>query len=309
MSSEVMNLAKGQWFEILTHFDLPAEALKNTHGPCPICSGKDRFRWDNKSGRGTYFCNQCGAGDGMNLLRKVKGWDFATSANSIRQFLRREPTFRKTSVKKKIDTNFLVSKLYRTSQKIQQGDPVDRYLRARRIYKYNYPKDLRTCLECYFERGVNYPAMLAVVRDSNGNPSTFHRTFLHPDGKPPFGTTKKFLPGPHPDGAHVCLGAVQAELGIAEGIETAMVCIKRFGLPVWAALTANLLGNWQPPPGLEVLHIFADNDRSGAGLKAANKLAGRMQELGIKTNILIPDQIDTDWADVVFRESGGSDGY
>ena len=309
MSNEVMNLAKGRWFEILRHFDLPAEALKDKHGPCPICGGKDRFRWDNKDGRGTYYCNQCGAGDGMNLLSKVKGWDFATCADSIRQFLGMELTFRKTSVIKKVDTNYLVSKLYRTSQEIQQGDPVDCYFTRRRIEGFSYPEDLRTCLECYFEQRVFYPAMLAVVRNRNGNPSTFHRTFLHPDGKPPFGTTKKFLPGPLPDGAHVRLGTVQAEMGIAEGIETAIVCMQRFGLPVWSALTAYLLGNWQPPPGLKVLHIFADNDRSGAGQKAADKLAGRMQKLGIKTNIRIPDQIDTDWADVVFTESEGRDGY
>lgn len=309
MSSDVMNLAKGQWFETLTHFGLPAEALQNKHGPCPICGGKDRFRWDNKDGRGTYFCNQCGAGDGMDLLGKVTGWDFTTSANSIRLFLGKEPTFRKTSVKKKIDTKKLVDDLYRSSHTIQHGDPVDRYFRARRIDEYNYPEDLRTCLKCFFKSGVFYPAMLAVVRDRDGNPSTFQRTFLPHDGKLPFGTIKRFLPGSLPDGAHVRLGAVQAELGIAEGIETAIACMQRFGLPVWSTLNANLLGNWHPPTGLELLHIFADNDRSDTGQKAANKLAGRMQERGIETNICIPDQAGTDWADVVFRESEGRDGY
>lgn len=38
------------------------------HGPCPHCGGKDRFRMDDLEGRGTWFCNQCGAGDGLDLV-------------------------------------------------------------------------------------------------------------------------------------------------------------------------------------------------------------------------------------------------
>lgn len=39
--------------------------------PCPVCGGKDRFRFDNLQGRGTWFCNQCGSGDGLNLVEKA----------------------------------------------------------------------------------------------------------------------------------------------------------------------------------------------------------------------------------------------
>ncbi|MDI5829610.1 hypothetical protein MJN51_36035, partial [Salmonella enterica subsp. enterica serovar Kentucky] len=34
------------------------------HAPCPACGGKDRFRFDD-NGRGSFICNQCGAGDGL----------------------------------------------------------------------------------------------------------------------------------------------------------------------------------------------------------------------------------------------------
>lgn len=50
-------------------------AKKNQHGPCPICGGKDRFRCDDKQGKGTWFCNQCGAGDGFELIVKSRGID------------------------------------------------------------------------------------------------------------------------------------------------------------------------------------------------------------------------------------------
>ncbi|NYY79755.1 hypothetical protein DMH17_06695 [Raoultella planticola] len=36
-----------------------------------MCGGADRFRFDDKEGRGTWFCNQCGAGDGLKLVEKV----------------------------------------------------------------------------------------------------------------------------------------------------------------------------------------------------------------------------------------------
>jgi len=42
--------------------------LDGKHHPCILCGGKDRFRFDNKDGSGSYFCSQCGAGTGMQLL-------------------------------------------------------------------------------------------------------------------------------------------------------------------------------------------------------------------------------------------------
>ena len=46
--------------------------LKNQHGACPGCGGKDRFRFDNLNGDGSFICSQGGlgeiAGDGFELL-------------------------------------------------------------------------------------------------------------------------------------------------------------------------------------------------------------------------------------------------
>lgn len=33
---------------------------KSKGQPCPMCGGVDRFRYDNKHGRGDWYCNQCG---------------------------------------------------------------------------------------------------------------------------------------------------------------------------------------------------------------------------------------------------------
>ncbi|WP_315850429.1 primase-helicase zinc-binding domain-containing protein, partial [Yersinia massiliensis] len=68
--SHTSRAATGQWPVLL-----PALGINITAGgraqPCPMCGGKDRFRFDNLQGRGTWFCNQCGGGDGLNLVEKA----------------------------------------------------------------------------------------------------------------------------------------------------------------------------------------------------------------------------------------------
>ena len=64
---DVREAAHGRWPSILSALGLDERALSGRHGPCPMCGGKDRFRFDDKEGRGTYFCSGCGAGDGVQL--------------------------------------------------------------------------------------------------------------------------------------------------------------------------------------------------------------------------------------------------
>ena len=63
--------ALGRWRGILPALGVPAKALSNRHGPCPMCGGKDRFRFDDKGGRGTWICSKCGAGDGIELVKRI----------------------------------------------------------------------------------------------------------------------------------------------------------------------------------------------------------------------------------------------
>ena len=48
-----------------------------------MCGGSDRFRFDDKEGRGTWFCNQCGAGDGLKLVEKVFGVTPSEAAGKV----------------------------------------------------------------------------------------------------------------------------------------------------------------------------------------------------------------------------------
>lgn len=78
---EVKLKANGQWQGILSA--VGADVPVNTHTACPACGGKDRFRFDDKNGNGTFICNQCGAGDGLDLVQRVLGVGVTEAAKEV----------------------------------------------------------------------------------------------------------------------------------------------------------------------------------------------------------------------------------
>lgn len=79
--TETVKQACGHWPRILPA--LGVKVIKNRHQSCPMCGGSDRFRFDDKEGRGTWFCNQCGAGDGLKLVEKVFGVTPSEAAGKV----------------------------------------------------------------------------------------------------------------------------------------------------------------------------------------------------------------------------------
>ncbi|EOY5742188.1 primase-helicase zinc-binding domain-containing protein [Enterobacter ludwigii] len=79
--TETLEQACGHWPRILPALGVPV--IKNRHQACPVCGGSDRFRFDDKEGRGTWFCNQCGAGDGLKLVEKVFGVKPSEAAQKV----------------------------------------------------------------------------------------------------------------------------------------------------------------------------------------------------------------------------------
>ncbi|AXY57287.1 toprim domain-containing protein [Acinetobacter chinensis] len=75
---QVRDAAYGHWRDLIfPAFGITVPAKKNQHGPCPICGGKDRFRCDDKQGKGTWICSQCNAGDGFALVEKSRGLNYS----------------------------------------------------------------------------------------------------------------------------------------------------------------------------------------------------------------------------------------
>ena len=95
MGFPVMAIAEGHWPRLLIELaGLAPEQLQNRHQPCPACGGTDRYRWDRDDGPGGWYCNQCGGkdrtgggGDGMDLLLRLTGWEFAEAARRIESHL------------------------------------------------------------------------------------------------------------------------------------------------------------------------------------------------------------------------------
>ena len=95
MTLDINKAALGRWPELLSSIaGITAKQLTNEHQPCPLCGGKDRYRFDDLDGTGSWFCNNCGgkdqtggAGNGMDMLMRRQNWTFKEAAQRIEQHL------------------------------------------------------------------------------------------------------------------------------------------------------------------------------------------------------------------------------
>lgn len=88
--SDIRRLAHGRWPDILAGLGIDRQFLHDKHSPCPGCGGKDRFRFDDKTGDGGFICGQGGdplAGDGIALLGHFFGWSPRQSFLAVAEFL------------------------------------------------------------------------------------------------------------------------------------------------------------------------------------------------------------------------------
>ena len=98
---EVIRNAEGFWVEIiqsLTSIDPKIFNRKKEH-PCPCCGGKTRFRYTGKTGA-PFFCNVCGAKDGLNFYIAYTGCDFPTALTDVGNFLNMIPTEKREAINK-----------------------------------------------------------------------------------------------------------------------------------------------------------------------------------------------------------------
>lgn len=296
--------AAGRWGSLLPILGVDSKYLTKRQGPCPVCGGKTRFRFDDLEGRGTWICNHCGAGDGADLAMRVTGLDFRALAERIEPLIGSatvtEPN-RKRSVE---DCREGLNRLWRSSSPVRDGDPVARYLGAR-VGLSSVPDCLRTAdrLRYHDDEPSWHPAMIAMVMAPNGVPATLHRTYLTADGrKAAVDAPRRLMPGTIPEGSAIRLFEPGPVLGIAEGIETALAAASLFAVPVWAAVSAPMLAKWSPPTEAREIVVFGDADRQYGGQAAAFALAHRLVQLphrDLSVRVEIPATSGQDWADVL----------
>ena len=149
-----------------------------------------------------------------------------------------------------------------------------------------------------------FPCMMARVTDAiTAKPITLHFTRLAPDGrgKAPCERPKRLLAGHRKTGGVIRLvedAEVTQSLGLAEGIQTALTVMACGWRPVWATVDAGNMAALPVLNGIETLTLFADNDLSGAGRKAAQECAERWREAGKEAGIVMPELLGSDWNDV-----------
>lgn len=298
--------AQGKWRGILLSIGIPERALNRRHGPCPLCGGTDRFRYDDKDARGTWICGQCGAGDGVMLVEKFKGISSKEALQMVDNIL---GTTRIAKDKPKPQMSperqrEAMRGVWRLTAHTQPGDVVDAYMAARGVSQGIYPASIRTAAALRYTDGTEHPAMVALMVDAKGDGCSLHRTFLAGTGKLPVSDCRKIMPGELPDGACVRLSDWNGgPLGVAEGIETAFAASRLFSIPVWATLNTALMQRFIPPEDCDEFVVFADNDRHFAGLKAAYTLANRVKIAGNieDVRVMVPDTAGDDWNDVLLR--------
>ncbi|WP_088183657.1 TOPRIM and DUF927 domain-containing protein [Escherichia coli] len=79
---QVSEAARDRWPDVLSLMGIDVPASPRAQVACPACGGKDRFRFDD-DGRGAHFCNACGAGDGLELVKKVNSCDATRAAQLV----------------------------------------------------------------------------------------------------------------------------------------------------------------------------------------------------------------------------------
>lgn len=329
----------GRWLDVLQQLApelAPAVARVGRHVGCPVHGGKDGFRlFKDAEYTGGGVCNSCGVfHDGFELLSWLYGWGFSQSVAAIGQVLgvqsgrplpvlparqRSKPDWQ--YVKQQEDASLIrrLNQLWGETLPLSdsRAQPVWHYLQRRGIvirFRPEWDGALRfhPQLPYHDESGAwlgSYPALVGKIVTTTGRAATLHRIYLTEDGfKAPVEHPKKMMPIPSDrviTGGAIPLGAPSEVLGVAEGIETALAVTRATGQTVWPVVNATLLARFEPPEGVKMLYIWADQDLNETGLNAAQDLKAKAWKKGIVTQILLPPMPlklgvkSWDWNDVL----------
>lgn len=322
------------WYSLLPRLGVDQALIANPkkQGPCPIeGDGKTRFRFDNKDGRGTWICNHCGAGDGVQLVALINGTDNKGAVRLIREAIGGESNQkeyrRKTAIVSSVKTPQEIEKARQSLKRAWgkamaiEDTPALAYLKSR-VHALN-PEWLAPSFRYHpsmfhFDEGTanksNLPCMLSRVVDAS-SPSqvvTIHRTYITEKGQKANVTpdqVKKLMPATVEKvrGESIKLNTSNSNIvivteGIENGLAWVMACKNRYS--VYAAINCNNMANFKWPQGTTLLLIAGDHDRVNPktglrpGLHNALLLKERATQSGIKAVVKIPAVQDIDWDDL-----------
>lgn len=280
--------ARGRWPEIIGAV-LGPEFLSGKHGPCPVDgSGVDRFRFSDYEGSGNFFCGcNDGSQGGAQLIMCAKKCTFADAAKMVESVIgpSEKPEPKAPEWWEKYKPQPAKRSKYLESRGLEMA-PALRF--ARDVPYFEDGKLVRT-----------FDGMFApIVRDDKF--ITWHLTYLLNGEKANVPAPRKILSSGI-RGASVPLYPFNGgELGVAEGIETAIAAHMLYKVPVWAALNAGNMEHFEIPEGVTTLQIFADRDANFRGHAAAYTLAYRAKQKGIDAVVYLPE-CEGDFNDVLLK--------
>ncbi|ECF0160046.1 DNA primase [Salmonella enterica subsp. enterica serovar Litchfield] len=266
--TETVKQACGHWPRILPA--LGVKVIKNRHQSCPVCGGSDRFRFDDKEGRGTWFCNQCGAGDGLKLVEKVFGVTPSEAARKVNTVTGNLPpvapeVIAAAEAETDADRKAAVALAVRLMEKTRPATG-NAYLTRK-----GFPAlECMTLTATHKTGGVTFRAGDVVVPLYDDTGALVNLQLINADG------LKRTLKGGQVKGAcHIIEGKKQAgkRLWIAEGYATALTVHHLTGETVMVALSSvNLLSlaslARQKSPACQIV-LAADRDLNGDGQSKA----------------------------------------
>jgi putative DNA primase/helicase len=298
--------AAGQWSGILQSLSPKLQeiiARGRHHGPCPMCSGKDRARCHNDFEKtGGIICNQCkGGADGFAVLMWANGWRFRKTRDAVARYLGLNsgtiPALRpqvQTALPK--DWTRERNQLERIWSESQSGE-------RRLIQYFQYrglsimPSDtlrLHPSLE-YWHDGKSFGKFSCMIAriEIDGELVGLHRTYLDSDsfGKAPVPCAKKTIKcADSMSGGAIRLFEPEPNkpLVLCEGIETGLAIHDYSGWPIWPCGSRILLEKVILPDDVRVVYVAGDKDRSGGGQESAEKLAQRLANEGREVHITYP---------------------
>jgi putative DNA primase/helicase len=284
---EVTTAAAGNWPYVLAGLSIDVPDSSRRHAPCPACGGTDRFRFDD-NGRGSFICNQCGAGDGLDLIKRVNNCDTTEAAHLAADVLgidyRVEQTDPAAASQRREQLE--ADRQQREQERQQQAaeDAEQRRATFTRLYagmRQNVTQGESDYLQSKGLTGFNYPVMsdgslLLPLVDESG--AVVAAQTITPQGE------KRLLTGSAKRGAYHAVNAPgqPQKVIIAEGLATTLSThlMRPDALTVCAIDAGNLLPvaefMRQQYPQAQII-IAADNDRlddkPNTGTERAEKAA------------------------------------
>ncbi|WP_432464742.1 primase-helicase zinc-binding domain-containing protein [Enterobacter hormaechei] len=271
--TQTIQQACGHWPRILPA--LGVKVIKNRHQACPVCGGSDRFRFDDKEGRGTWLCNQCGAGDGLKLVEKVFGVKPSEAAQKVNAVTGNLPpvateVIAAAEAETEADRQAAAALAVRLMEKTRPASG-NAYLTRK-----GFPdRECPVLSATHKTGGVTFRAgdMVVPLHDDTG--ALVNLQLINSDG------LKRTLKGGAVKGAcHTIEGKRQAgkRLWITEGYATALTVHHLTGETVMVALSSvNLLSlaslARQKHPACQIV-LAADRDLNGDGQNKAAAAAG-----------------------------------